>query len=125
MPAEAVIYAGDLDRMRAFYAGCFGLTAVESAQGYCCLQSDGWLITLVRSAAAVPPATPPTRRSATPIKLAFAVENIDALRPVVTRLGGQPGPPDGQWTFRDGVRCDCLDPEGNVVQLIAQAPPSS
>jgi hypothetical protein len=25
-----------------------------------------------------------------------------------------------KWTFRDAVRGDCIDPEGNVVQLVQQ-----
>jgi len=118
VPAEAVIYAGDLDRMRAFYAGCFALTAVESAKGYCCLQSDAWSITLVRSAAAVPSSTPPPRRAATPIKLGFEVADAAGLRPVIEALGGTPGAVNTEWSFRGTTRCDCLDPEGNVVQLI-------
>ena len=118
MPAEAVIYAGDLERMRAFYEGCFGLTTVARTEGYCCLESDAWTITLVRSGAAVPSTTPAPRRAATPVKLGFEVAGFAALRPVIDALGGTAGAAETEWSFRDSARCDCLDPEGNVVQLI-------
>jgi predicted enzyme related to lactoylglutathione lyase len=118
MRARAVIYVGDLARMRAFYTACFGLTAADSGPGYCGLTSQAWLLTLVQSAEALPATTPPPRRADTPIKLAFEVTSIEDVRPVVARLGGTVGPADTEWEFRNAVHCDCLDPEGNVVQLI-------
>jgi predicted enzyme related to lactoylglutathione lyase len=118
MRAETVIYVGDLVRMRAFYAECFGLSAADSGPGYCGLTSEAWLLTLVRSAEALPATTPPPRRADTAIKLAFEVTSIEDLRPVVARLGGEVSPADTEWEFRNAVHCDCLDPEGNVVQLI-------
>jgi hypothetical protein len=54
----------------------------------------------------------------TPVKLAFGVTDIDALRPTIARLGGDT---DGEWRFGDALHCDCVDPEGNVVQLIQSA----
>ncbi|ADP80608.1 VOC family protein [Pseudofrankia inefficax] len=118
MRAAAVIYVGDLERMRAFYEGCFGLTPADGADGYRGLESDAWLLTLVRSGDAVPTATPPDRRSNTPVKLAFEVADIEALRPVAGALGGQVSPAATAWEFRDALHCDCVDPEGNVVQLV-------
>lgn len=118
MRGAAVIYVGDLAVMRAFYAECFALTATDSGPGYCGLTSQAWLLTLVQSAEAVPAASPPPRRSDSAVKLAFEVTSIEDLRPVVARLGGEVGPAGTQWEFRNAVHCDCLDPEGNVVQLI-------
>jgi predicted enzyme related to lactoylglutathione lyase len=115
----AVIYVGNLDRMRELYEGCFGLTVADGADGYCGLESEAWLLTLVRSADALPASSPAARRADTPAKLAFAVADIDALRPIAASLGGQVNPPEAKWEFRNAVHCDRVHPEGNVVQLIA------
>lgn len=118
MRAAAVMYVGDLARMSAFYAGCFELTVFDSAAGYCGLASETLLLTLVQSTEAEPTSTPPARRSQTPIKLAFEVASIEAVRSMAIDLGGQVEPGDSAWSFRQSTHCDCVDPEGNVVQLI-------
>jgi predicted enzyme related to lactoylglutathione lyase len=76
------------------------------------------LLTLVESPLAFPTTNPPTRRADTPIKLAFKVASIEDSRSVVADLGGQVGSADTEWNFRGATHCDCLDPEGNVIQLI-------
>jgi predicted enzyme related to lactoylglutathione lyase len=119
MSAAAVLYVGDLDVMRAFYEECFGLAAVDVTADFCSLVSEAWMLRLVRSAQAVPNTVPPQRRASTPIKLAFAVTSIDGLRPVIGRLGGRVDLPQAEWEFQGAVHCDCVDPEGNVVQLVA------
>lgn len=116
--AAAVIYVGDLERMAAFYGECFGLTVADGAAGYRGLESAAWLLTLVPSAEAVPTATPPVRRQTTPVKLAFEVASIEAVRPIVEGHGGSVEPVDAAWEFRGAKHCDCVDPEGNVVQLV-------
>ncbi|MGF7236299.1 MAG: VOC family protein [Frankia sp.] len=118
MPAAAVIYVGDLERMHAFYQRCFRLTAADGADGYRRLASEAWLLTLVQSADASPATTPPVRRTNIPIKLAFEVADIETLRPVVAGLGGRVNPVGTEWEFRSAMHCDCIDPEGNVIQLI-------
>jgi predicted enzyme related to lactoylglutathione lyase len=108
--------------MRAFYQECFGLEIADSAEDYCVLRSDAWTLSLVvvpdTVAAAIGASAPPARRDRTPVKLGFGVPDIEDLRPVIARLGGPLNPSSTTWEFRDLVRCDCLDPEGNVVQLL-------
>ena len=116
MLAEAVLYVGDLGRMQDFYTGCFGLTVADSGDGYRGLANAAWLLTLVRSADARPATDPAERRADTPVKLGFRVASIAGLRPTIAALGGRVN--DREWEFRDAIRCDCVDPEGNVVQLI-------
>ena len=118
MSAAAVIYVGDLERMRAFYQQCFEFTTADNGPGYHGLKSGSWLLTLVHSPEAIPATTPPTRRANTPVKLAFEVASIQALRPIAASLGGQVSPVESEWEFRNAIHCDCVDPEGNVVQLI-------
>jgi predicted enzyme related to lactoylglutathione lyase len=122
VPAAAVLYVGDLTRMSAFYRGCFGLSVVDSASdsdtGYCGLSSADWLLTLVQSAEAQPTTMPAPRRTQTPIKLAFEVDSIEAVRSRAAGLGGQVDSRESGWSFRRSTHCDCIDPEGNVIQLI-------
>ena len=121
MRAEAVVYVGDLARMRTFYGRCFGLVVADSADGYCTLQSQQWVLTLVQSDQARPRTSPPPRRSHTPIKLAFEVESISAIRTLAAELGGQVDPSDRGWEFRNATHCDAVDLEGNIIQLIEKA----
>jgi predicted enzyme related to lactoylglutathione lyase len=116
--AEAVLYVGDLDVVRAFYARCFGLSVEDEGTGFCGLVSAAWLLTLVQSDEALPGSTPPERRGETPVKLAFTVPDIEELRPLVSELGGGVDPAESTWQFRDSLHCDLVDPEGNVVQLV-------
>jgi predicted enzyme related to lactoylglutathione lyase len=122
MVAAAVVYVKDLPRMRTFYEKCFSLAAAAPANDeFCVLTSVDWELSLV----AVPEAVavklvvsdPPERRTETPLKLAFDVGSIEELRPILMVHGGQPGPAESAWEFRGHWYLDCLDPEGNVVQL--------
>ncbi len=120
--AAAVLYVKDLDLMRAFYEACFELSAVEStSEDFCVLSSKDWDLSLVAVSAAVAAtiviADPPSRRAQTPVKLAFEVASIGGLRAAVTGGGGQIDPVESGWEFRGHRHLDCLDPEGNVVQL--------
>jgi predicted enzyme related to lactoylglutathione lyase len=122
MGAAAVVYVKDLPGMRYFYETCFGLVVGESeSNDFCVLASDDWELSLVsvqaEIAASLVIANPPERRTATPIKLAFDVESIEGLRSIVIATGGQFDPNDGIWEFRGRRHLDCLDPEGNVVEL--------
>jgi predicted enzyme related to lactoylglutathione lyase len=124
MTAAAVLYVRDLARMRAFYEQCFALTPAEPGDGYCVLASADWDLSLVAvppAAAAIVIADPPERRAATPVKLAFEVASIEALRAAVTAAGGRLDPAGHAWEFRGRRHLDCLDPEGNVVQLRQRA----
>ena len=119
--AAAVLYVKRLGPMCSFYHECFGLEVAETAEDYCVLESDAWTLSLVvvpeAVAATFRTSVPPARREETPVKLAFDVPSIEGLRPVMARLGGQVDSGETQWEFRSLRHCDCLDPEGNVVQL--------
>jgi predicted enzyme related to lactoylglutathione lyase len=119
--AGAVVYVKDLDRMRTFYERCFGLAPVQSADDFCVLASDDWDLSLVCVPAAVAAAMvitdPPGRREDSPLKLAFDVVSIEVARADVINAGGRVDPIESVWTFRGRRHLDCLDPEGNVVQV--------
>jgi len=127
MTAGAILYVKDLIVMRAFYEECFGLSAVEpGGHDFCVLASDDWDLSLVvvpkAIAATLVITDPPERREESPVKLAFEVASIEELRPVVNGSGGHAEPAESAWDFRGFRHLDCLDPEGNVVQLRERLP---
>ncbi len=122
MNTVAVIYVGDLERMRRFYVECFGWSVVDERRRYCGLLSHAGLVTLVETADARVEANPAPRRSATAIKLVVEVADIDAATVDIDALGGRVDSTDNAWTFRGMTHRDAIDPEGNVVQLVQNAP---
>ena len=108
--------------MRTFYERCLGLRVRDAAGDYAVLESDAWRLSLVvvppSVAATIQLSVPPRRREQTPIKLAFRVPRIDELRSPVAALGGQVDPSSSEWDFLGFRRCDAIDPEGNVIQLL-------
>ena len=120
--ATAVLYVSDLGLMASFYERCLGGVRVESdGDGYRILGTGGWELSLVpvpqAIAATFELADPPRRRECSPVKLSFEVANIEALRQVLGAAGGQVDPGPGRAVSRDWRHVDCVDPEGNVVQL--------
>ena len=112
--------------MQSFYQETFRMQAVEEAARYCVLESDVLTLSLIlipeHIATGIVLTDPPTRRESVPVKLTFPVDNIDDLRPVVTWLGGVVDPPEDRWEFRGQVRCDGVDPEGNIIQFLQPIP---
>ena len=95
--SAAVLYVKDLDRMQSFYRACFGMNTADCADDYCVLESGSLTLSLVttpdRIAATIVLTEPPLRRENVPIKLAFAVDSIEAVRPLFVELGGLVDPP--------------------------------
>jgi predicted enzyme related to lactoylglutathione lyase len=121
MAASAVLYVKDLQSMRAFYETCFAMCPQHAGERFCVLASSDWELSLVRVAdhlaAAIVIAAPPIRREDSPIKLAFDVADLDRVGSLVVAAGGQIDPTDAIWKYRGHLHLDCLDPEGNVLQL--------
>jgi predicted enzyme related to lactoylglutathione lyase len=121
----AVLYVVDLVTMARFYS-----TVVEAEtsitddvidQGVVVLRCpDGFELTLVtvpdHVAATIDVQAPATAREDTPIKLSFDVADVDtALERVAAGGGCRLDRPT--WVWRGRRFADCLDPEGNVLQL--------
>jgi predicted enzyme related to lactoylglutathione lyase len=121
MSASSVIYVIDLPKMGAFYEQCFDLVTVASEDSYRVLESEAWLLTLVKApsriASTIEITDPPRRRADAPVKLTFGVRSIADVRERAAGLGGRIDPLDAQFEFRDSLRCDGIDPEGNVILL--------
>ena len=119
--AGAVVYAGDLARLTAFYADVPGFTVAHSEPDHVVLESPSLQLVIVaipeHVAATISVADPPVRRTDTPIKLVFTVASIEDVRAAVELRGGQLNPPGREWQFQGFRVCDGHDPEGNVVQF--------
>lgn len=119
--AAAVLYAGDLDRLAGFYAAVAGLAVVERGDGHVVLERPGIELSVVavppRIAAGIVIARPPRPREQVALKLAFAIDDLEAAADQVARLGGAMAPAASSWDFRGRRVRDGHDPEGNVFQL--------
>jgi predicted enzyme related to lactoylglutathione lyase len=117
----AVIYAKDARRLATFYAEALGLAPFEEGASFILLASSGIELAIVLAppdiAEMIDVAEPPVVRHDTPIKLSIQVDAIEAVRPVVVRLGGGLTAPETAWTWRNQLHQDGWDPEGNVFQL--------
>lgn len=118
---QAVVYAKDARRLTDFYAQVLALRREEEGASFVRLATDGLELTVVQAPRALAEAIvlshPPTVREQTPIKLSFAVADIDGLRPLVERLGGGLQEEEAGWSWRVARHLDGWDPEGNVFQL--------
>jgi len=123
--AGAVVYAKDLARVSAFYAGVLGCRVAHSEVDHVVLESPAFQLVIVaipaHIAGSIDVAEPPIRRSDTPIKLVFPVASIDTARLAAASRGGELDPPEREWRFQGFRVCDGHDPEGNVVQFRARA----
>jgi predicted enzyme related to lactoylglutathione lyase len=124
--SAAVVYVKHLGPMQAFYQATFQMEAVDEAGEHCVLESDALTLSLVvvpdRIAAGILLSDPPSRRTGVPIKLAFAVDSIDDLRPVVTELGGAIDPPQTRWEFRGQIHCDGSTPKATSSSCSSRSP---
>jgi len=120
-----VLYVVDLDRMTAFYRDALGLEAAGGHDGGADLRCAGSVLHLVQ----VPPAvaagivigSPAERREDTPIKLLLPVNDVAATARRAAAGGGQVDEDAQPWEWQGTLRLDVVDPEGNVVQLVAPA----
>jgi catechol 2,3-dioxygenase-like lactoylglutathione lyase family enzyme len=112
----ALLFCKDLERMVAFYEGGLGLRVLEKSPGWVELEAGGATLGLHaipgQLAAEIEVTTPPAPRSEAPTKLIFEADDLTLARGRATAHGAV------MFEVRGG-RCDGLDPEGNVFQLVA------
>jgi predicted enzyme related to lactoylglutathione lyase len=118
--AHAFVFASDLERVAAFYAGAFAMRREPSSDA-------GFVIMRAASGAdlaihALPPAIaaqidladPPRWRDDTAYKICFETDDLAGQRALILKHGGQAKQP---WSWEGAEFCECTDPEGNVVQI--------
>ncbi|BCL76742.1 hypothetical protein JHS3_24780 [Jeongeupia sp. HS-3] len=121
-----VLYAVDIERVAAFYAGVLDMTVSHADDAYIVLTARSVELVIQRVpadiAATITIETPPRPRANTAIKPVFFVTDLVTARTVAACLGGALPPADKEWRFGDFIVCDGVDPEGNVIQFRASAP---
>lgn len=119
-----VIYAKDTGRLAQFYESVLGLTQ-ETDDGYLTLRGPEYSIVVVRIpsqlASHIEISSPPLRREDVAIKFVAPVDSIARARDAAPPHGGAVDPPDREFTFQGMIRCDCVDCEGNILQLATPA----
>lgn len=116
-----VIFAKNPSTVSAFYQQTLGLALIEDASSHHLLAGGGLELVIH----AIPPAyaaeieisRPPQLREDTPIKPAFWVADLDAVRVAAEACGGGLNPASKTWQIRGAAVLDGWDPEGNVVQF--------
>jgi uncharacterized protein YjbI with pentapeptide repeats len=93
----------------------------DGGEKFTVLGAPGWELSLVAMpaelAAGVKIADPPNPRENAPTKLSLEVASIETVVPLLREAGGQIDPGSEEWRFRRWRHLDCLDPEGNVLQV--------
>jgi predicted enzyme related to lactoylglutathione lyase len=114
---RVIVFAKDLEAMAAFYRDALGLRPIPSAagSGWVEFEAGGARLALhaipAALAAGISIADPARPREDTPIKIVFAVDDVDAERSRLVRAGAT------MFEVRPWGACDGIDPEGNVFQI--------
>ncbi len=120
---RVILFAKDMRRMTAFYRDVLGLAPRETDEpiaGWLVLQAGGCELALHQIpepiAAGIEIDDPPQVRAGTPIKVCFTVDDVAKTWETLVARGVQMLTPPA---VEEGVmvRCDGVDPEGNVFQL--------
>ena len=117
---QGTVFAKDLERMLEFYQSLGFEPESIKPNDFGVLRSDESELTVVQIpehiSAEITISKPPVVRSDTAIKLVFVVPRIDEALKNVEKNGGSQG--DFQaWQYADFIAQECVDPEGNVLQL--------
>jgi predicted enzyme related to lactoylglutathione lyase len=120
-----VIYAKDLRRVAAFYAGMLGIAPVHADDVAVTLELPGLQLVVHQIpadiAADIVIGDPPAIREDTAIKPVLVVASLATARSTARALGGALADAEREWRHGDAVVCNGFDPEGNVVAFSARA----
>ena len=117
---HAFVFASDLERVAAFYAGAFGMRRESSADaGLVMMRAASGADVAIHSlpphiAAQISIDEPPRWRDDTAYKICFETDDLAGQRAAILAHGGQAKEP---WSWKGTAFCECTDPEGNVVQI--------
>ncbi len=117
----AVIFAKDPARVAKFYEDLVPMSVTRREPDHVILESPGVQLVVHATpgpiADSIQVASPPERRTETPIKLFFTVESLAGVRARAAALGAELDAPGREWEWLGCRICDGHDPEGNVVQF--------
>jgi catechol-2,3-dioxygenase len=111
---RAILFVTDLPRMAAFYQAVLQSKPLPETQSDTWLEfrTGGAIFALHAIPAHLAPIPSPKPQEDTPIKLAFAVDNLAAEQRRLESLNIPLRP-------RPWGACDAIDPEGNIFQIYA------
>ena len=120
-PMSMVIYARDCRILADFYARMLQLSRAEEDDDFVQLASASLELVVVQAPPHIRDSivleSPPLLREETPLKLSFAVQDVEALRDLIVAAGGGLKPCTAGWEAWATRHLDGWDPEGNVFQL--------
>jgi len=120
--AHVALYGLDVAKLVSYYTGVIGFEIHEVGDGFTALHSPTLELVVVRirpeHTDGVVLTDPPRRRQETPIKVSYVVASLEAARELAPFYGAAVDGVEHEWTWGGFTRCDGLDPEGNVVQLM-------
>ncbi|MDN3474295.1 VOC family protein [Pseudoalteromonas sp. APC 3355] len=105
----AIIYAGSVKRLSAFYLEMFGLRVLRETNDLVSLGGEGFNIVVH-----VPPVELPDTKFNT-VKVFVAVDSLEDAKRRAMELGGKAL--EGEWSNPVFKVCNIADPEGNHIQL--------
>ncbi len=121
---RSIIFAKDMVKMTRFYRDVLGLVpqpGEEPPEEWLAFDAGPTQLALHAippgAAAQVQIASPPAARWSAPTKLVFLVEDLEQARDALVSHGVQLVDNPYQNPPGKFVRCDFLDPEGNIFQL--------
>jgi predicted enzyme related to lactoylglutathione lyase len=124
--AHAFVFARDLERVAAFYAGAFAMRRENSSDaGFVIMRATaGGADVAVHKipdhiASQIRLVDPPRWRDDTAYKICFETDDLVAQRAAIVAHGGQAKDP---WAWETTDFCECTDPEGNVIQIFCRRP---
>lgn len=141
-PLNAAVYAKSAQQLADFYAQVLALSRADEGDSFVWLASADVELAIVQVPATLANAIvmhqPPQLREQTAIKLSFLVADIEALRPLIERLGGglkdvrRPGhgAVRGTWTAgtRRATSSSCaswIDPRRHGFAAAASSAPAA
>jgi predicted enzyme related to lactoylglutathione lyase len=118
-----MLYVKDLARMREFYGSVLETAPIntEWTDAWALFDAGGTKFALhaipAESADGVELSSPPAKRDKSPVKLIFAVGDVLTERARLKTMGVA----TLQQSWQEpGESCDCIDPEGNIFQIVAR-----
>lgn len=121
MLSGAVLYAKDLEPLAAFYVALGGALVDMEEGEFAVIGHPDNALTIVQApekiASQIVLEKPPVPRSETPFKPVVSVHSLEEATRALAAHGGRTHPDSMQWTFRNSLIQDIIDPEGNIVQL--------
>jgi predicted enzyme related to lactoylglutathione lyase len=115
----SLLYVKDLPRMRDFYSRLLQTPPLhtEWTGTWALFEAGGAKLALHAHSEGREPSSPAAIREGTPIKLIFAVADVQAERARLESLGV--ATLQRSWQ-QPAESCDCVDPEGNIFQIAAR-----